>query len=616
MYKKILHSIFFKLIFFFAVILLISFTAILIYSNQYLNQRAKNSLELESISAINIMNNYFTEKYNVSQDSIASLYRTDYYAAIPEYMASSTTNIDQRADFLSILDEFLLFYFSSDNDIIYMAMESQRDQTIYTLHRDPLRSTTALRESIQARINTYHESLPNYGFTILPAYTSELSPYSGSLISMLCKVKNIGMTKDLGCLFIDFSLSSMETELDYFFNTYPASALYIIASDGTVIYDSTGNLTNRYYADFDRLKVQTTSFQEMDGTSYIGTHYDTHLGLYFVSVHPAKNIYNALRPQKLFIYISLSLLILVSLLSVIMFSNQYFRRISTICSAIHEIRSGNLDIQLPTSKKNDELSLISGNLNDMCTMLSEYIQKVYISQIEAQSSELLRKESELKQKSAELYALQAQINPHFLYNTLESIRMRALSSGNKDVARMVYLLSTLFKQSLKAGFITSISEELETCRLYLELTSFRFSEKLHVSIDIAEDVRECAIIRHILQPIIENSIKHGLTPAATDNHLQISIHRKECDVLIQITDNGKGIPPERLALLRQQLDTQTSPRSDQIGLSNVHQRIVVLFGADYGISLDSRPKEATTVTIRMPYMTVKEMKQYVQRFNR
>ena len=617
MREKIVQSIFFKLILFFAVILFISFAAILFYSNHYLNQRAKSSLELESISAINIMHNYLSEKYNISKDAIGSIYKISYYDTITDYMSSDSDDIQKRAKFISTMDEFLQFYFSSDNDIIYMAMESYKDGELYALYQNPFEKSIRLNEALQARIDLYREALPDYGFIILPAYTSEISPYSGSLISMLCTVKNVGMTKDLGCVYIDYSLNSMESELSHFFSSYPDSALYIIASDGSVLYDSTRSLTGESRMDFDPLKIaQGDESQSFDDVYYTKTVYNSDMDLYFMSVQPVCGIYSNLRAQKLFIYISLTLLIVISLFSVILFSKQYFRRISTICSAIHKIRSGDLKIQLPVSSKSDELSLISGNLNDMCTMLNDYIQKVYISQINAQANELLYKDAELKQKAAELYALQTQINPHFLYNTLESIRMRALSSGNRDVAQMVYLLSTLFKQSLKGGFITSISEELDTCRLYLELTAFRFPQNFHVQINVAENIRECAIIRHIMQPIIENSIQHGLNPNASDNSIEIAIYREETDILIQVTDNGKGIPPDRLSLLRQQLSVQTSHRTDRIGLSNVHQRIVVLFGTKYGISLDSLPGKATTTTIRIPYMTVKEMENYVQRFNR
>lgn len=388
--------------------------------------------------------------------------------------------------------------------------------------------------------------MPDYGFTILPAYTSPLSPYSGLLLSMLCKVKNVGMTRDLGCLLIDFSLNSMEAELSGFFASYPSSTLYMVTDKGTILYDSSQALIGTAYPGFDQLKTASLHIQDGD-ENYIGLEYNRVLKLYFMAVQPSESIYSSVRSQKLFINGGLLLIIFVSLLSVFMFSRQYFHRIATICTAIREIQSGNLEIQLPLSSKTDELSLISENLNHMCTMLKDYIQKVYISQIDAQSSELKRKDAELKQKMAELYALQSQINPHFLYNTLESIRMRALSSNNRDVAHMVYLLSTLFKQSLKSSFVTSIDEELDTCRLYLELVAFRFSDNLRIA--------------------------------------------------IQVTDNGKGIPSQRLQQLQQQMDAQTAPRSVRIGLANVHQRMVVIFGPDYGISMESRPMEATTITI-------------------
>ena len=315
------------------------------------------------------------------------------------------------------------------------------------------------------------------------------------------------------------------------------------------------------------------------------------------------------------IYTAIFLLLAFSLLSVILFAKQYYRRISIICTAIHKIQDGNLETRIDDIHKKDELALISDNLNNMCDMLNEYIQTVYIRQIEAQSNALMRKDAELKQKAAELYALQTQINPHFLHNTLEAIRMRALSTGNKDISQMVYQLSTILRQSTKTGFVTSISEELGFCDHYLKLMSYRYQERLLISIDLEENLRECGIIRHILQPIIENSIQHGMDSNTAEFSIHLSIHRSVNDIYISVTDNGKGILPDKLEQLREQLDTQTSPKSTNIGLSNVHQRLKGILGDNYGITLESQPSKSTIVTICIPCMTVKEMEEYVQCLN-
>ena len=614
MYTKIKSSVFSKLILFFAVVLFIAFTAILIYSSQYLNQKAGNTLQTESIRAINRMNNYINEKYITSQRILASLYKNKYYSIIPSYLTSPADDTHVRQNFASTLDEFLQFHFSSDKDIVNIALEIYGDQSIYLLNKEAKRRRN-LEDALREQMNGYQKTAKDYGVTLFPAYTSVLSPYSGPVIPMVCRIKSTDLAADPGCILVDFSCRSMEDELADYFSEFPSSTLYILDSHGTVIYDSSTALTGQPHPGFSRLTADDIPPGGMeDGELYTNLEYNGSLDLYFVSVHPLHSIYRTLKPQKTFIYAGIMTLTAVSLFSILLFSRQYFRRISAICCAIREIRSGNLTVRIKSPGQTDELSLISDNLNDMCGRLEHMIQEVYISQIEAQSSEILRKDAELKQRAAELYALQTQINPHFLYNTLESIRMRALSFGNRDVAQMVYLLSTLFKQSLKTGFVTGIPEELDTCRLYLELTSYRYKDKIDTEIEVDENVQECGIIRHILQPIIENALCHGLAPGSAHNAILIAIGQEGGDILIRIKDNGTGISPERLNQLKIQLNTQTSPQENRIGLSNVHQRITGIFGCGYGVGLDSIPGEGTTVTIRIPYMTVKEMENYVQSF--
>lgn len=609
------NSVFSKMILFFSCVLFLSFAVIVLYSGQYLNEKARSALENDSIRAINAANNYVNEKYLSAQRMIASLYKTKYYQIIPSYMGSPSSDVNARQNFSSTLDEFLQYHFSSDLDISNIALEIYRDQSVYLLLKEADKDRK-IEAELRALISQYQPTMKPYGATILPAYTSAVSPYRGTTLPILCPVKQMDMLSDLGCILVVFSTQDMESNLPSSFEDSANSVLYMVGKDGVILYDSSGDKTGTAYPDFAELETMENQYKEMDsGTYYVGVEYDSELGVYFVSHQSLGVVYMSLYPQKTVIYVGIFLLSAISICSIFLFSRKYSRRIAAICAAIHKIRSGNLDVRIPCSAQNDELSLISGNLNDMCSMLQDYIQRVYVKQIEAQSNELLRKDAELKQKAAELYALQTQINPHFLYNTLEAIRMRALSEGNRDVAQMTYLLSTLFRQTLKTGFVCSIPEEVDTCRLYLELSTYRYQDRIQTSIQVEEDLEACGVIRHILQPIVENSMRHGFRPESKENRIEISIFRREEDVILMVKDNGRGIPPERLDFLRQQLDAP-SPQAQRIGLANVHQRIVGIFGEGYGVTLESDLDQGTAVSIRIPNMTIKEMKEYVQRFDR
>lgn len=609
------HSVFSKMILFFSCVLVLSFAVILVYSSQYLNEKALSTLENDSIRALNAASNYVNEKYLSAQRMIASLYKTKYYQIIPSYMGAPSANIETRQNFASTLDEFLQYHFSSDLDISNIALEIYEDQSVYLLLKEADKDRK-IEAELRAMIDKYRESMKPYGATILPAYTSAVSPYRGTTLPMLCPVKQMNMLSDLGCILVVFSTQDMESELPAAFRSSSGSVLYMVDREGTVLYDSSGTKTGTLYADFEELQTLESRYKETEsGTYYIGVEYDSELEVYFVSAQDVGSIYASLQPQKNVIYLGILLLSAVSICSIFLFSRKYSRRIAAICSAIRKIQSGNLEVRIPCSSQNDELTLISGNLNDMCSMLQDYIQRVYVKQIEAQSNELLRKDAELRQKAAELYALQTQINPHFLYNTLEAIRMRALSEGNRDVAQMTYLLSTLFRQTLKTGFVCGIPEELDTCRLYLELSTYRYQDRIATSIEVEDELEDCGVIRHILQPLVENSMRHGLRPESKNNRIAIRIFRKENDVILTVTDNGRGMDPERLAALRAQLGVPHT-QAQRIGLSNVHQRIAGIFGEDYGVRIDSSPESGTSVSVRIPCMTVKEMKEYVQRFDR
>jgi len=285
-------------------------------------------------------------------------------------------------------------------------------------------------------------------------------------------------------------------------------------------------------------------------------------------------------------FISILSIILAIILSYITI-RAFSKRIKLIIGGFKKVRSGDLKARIPIEDQNDEISEMALDFNSMCEELEKYIQKTI--------------ESELKQKTAEINALQAQINPHFLYNTLEAIRMRALTHGAEDVGDMIYILSELFKYSVKGNCIVSIKEELEYSIQYLKLFEIRHANKLKVEMDIEEDVLHLGIIKHILQPLIENSIKHAVNTSRDDNVITLRIY-KNGNLFIHVRDNGTGIEKNRLERLKESLKHSASDDKAGLGLVNVNERIKLFYGNEYGLDIISNEGRGTEIKLIIPVL--------------
>ena len=209
------------------------------------------------------------------------------------------------------------------------------------------------------------------------------------------------------------------------------------------------------------------------------------------------------------------------------------------------------------------------------------------------------KEQKAKRKS-ELDALQSQINPHFLYNTLDSVVWMIEGERYKEAISMVTALAQLFRISLSKGNnIISIHDEIVHARNYLNIQKVRYKNKFTAQIDIDPDIEECATIKLIVQPLLENAIYYGVEHMDGEGEIKVKGYEKDGDIYISVSDNGMGIPEETLATLLTD-KARSRGKGSGIGLWNVNQRIQIYFKGDYGLMIDSELDEGTTVTIHLP----------------
>lgn len=227
------------------------------------------------------------------------------------------------------------------------------------------------------------------------------------------------------------------------------------------------------------------------------------------------------------------------------------------------------------------------------------------------SSSLLK----VNKRQAQYMALQNQINPHFLYNTLESIRSEALIAGLTRVSDMTEALATFFRYTIsKVENLVSVEEELQNCETYFRIQQYRFGERLSLAVECDEDDREeiykCRLPKLTMQPILENSIIHGTECKIGKGHLTIHLERSGKRLIIRISDDGVGMDEKKLSRMNEQLEKsgrafaeQESDAKGGIALVNVNNRIHLLFGEEYGMHVLSMPGAGTDVEISLPAIT-------------
>lgn len=211
------------------------------------------------------------------------------------------------------------------------------------------------------------------------------------------------------------------------------------------------------------------------------------------------------------------------------------------------------------------------------------------------------KEEQKQLRKAEFELLQAQINPHFLYNTLDAIVWSAESGNQKQVVSMVGSLSEFFRASLNKGKeIVSIKEELQHVTSYLEIQQIRYQDILSYEINVAKDIYNYSIPKITIQPIVENALYHGIKNRRGGGKITITGAESAGGIAIRVSDNGAGMDEARLKEVRDSLLKDSSDRSVIYGLYNVNERIRLNFGDEYGLFIESRPDKGTDVTIHLP----------------
>ncbi|SFT05818.1 histidine kinase [Paenibacillus sp. BC26] len=397
----------------------------------------------------------------------------------------------------------------------------------------------------------------------------------------------------LGRFIVEFGMDDLQYTINQFGKDMKGYLL-VLTRDGEVVFDSSSTYYGRKYPYFEQLRQSSDSVMLAED-SIVRTASSDKDPFIYAAVLPKSALKKQLNIFNNSTYIAAIILLLFIFSVYFLVTSIISKRVNRIVKAMSKTVESNLAYRIPLNNKDNEFEQIAIHFNKMCDSLQDHINKSYVY--------------ELQQKIAEMKILENQINPHFLYNSLEAIRARLEIDGNDEGGEMIHSLAALFRASLKADSVVTLAEEIDLCNMYLKIFNARYQNFFHYEIEVEPSIMGYGIIKLILQPLIENYLIHGFDRKRQNNLLTIQGYRNENDLRITITDNGSGIGPEKLNEIRQKL-TRPSQSSDRgsIGLYNVNERIKLLFGAAYGLEIESSELKGTTIIVRIPCRQPHEIK--------
>lgn len=382
-----------------------------------------------------------------------------------------------------------------------------------------------------------------------------------------------------------------------------------IALDTTgIVYSSKTNWYGQQLPvdiDYDDSYFTYSGVVEYDDTKYFASvttmsPYMTNSKIYICTLD--STVFYNIRRIVYICVIILSIAVLLPGIVLFLYANKFTNRVYLLREEMHKASINNYDIR-DSFKGHDELSDAFDDLKIMVSDIKEKEAKMY-------EAELKEKELRNNQQVMEYKMLASQINPHYLYNTLETIRMKALTAGNKEVADCIKILGKTLQYVLKNTGTTSttLKKEVDHVENYLAIQKLRFGDRINYKLDVQEgmDMDEFQTLPLLLQPIVENAVVHGLECMDNEGHIEIKIYQNSNEQLnIIISDNGKGMSPEEFEMVSRKLNTPGLKLESSIGVYNICERIRLHYGNEYGLQIESEYGKGTRVILRLPVIMSK-----------
>lgn len=556
-------------------LVMISFTVIVkIFYEKSVVEIASNGYAEKFEAVSENCRNLFAEAEQISKsictdEEVQKWFDCDKEKGMAEYVRR-LMKAEQQLDYIDALypkDHFSISIFSEDGDMLNTNNIRAR-RTVYQAFFDEIAGQTA-------------------GVKWIDLYRFKIDGYEGGGIAFVRPYRDYMTGEVRGYIMVEYNddiLANNFTQLKY-----GEQGQYVIADrEGNVKIFSGGNTED----DISREEFFRYALKKENGNHIC--HYRSEKYLVTVSgIDTIDWVMIGLTPvraltQEADVMIRLVYIIGLAAMLISAFFNYYIahsvtKPLSVLTSTMERFGKGELKSRVSTDSE-DEIGRLSHEFNKMAEQIGLLIDQVY--------------EEQRKKRKYEISALQSQINPHFLYNTLNSVCSLIRVGKPEEAYTMIYSIGQFYRTSLSNGnILISIAEEIENVKNYIKIQTIRYGEKIVYDLEIEEEIYRYDIVKLTLQPIVENAIYHGIKEMEGTGIIRIYGYKKENKIIFEVQDNGVGMDQEKAAAL---LDRDSNEKQTSFGLYSIHQRIQLYFGKEYGLKINSRRGEGFTAGISIP----------------
>ncbi|WP_162462981.1 sensor histidine kinase [Paenibacillus psychroresistens] len=468
--------------------------------------------------------------------------------------------------------------------------------TYYWAKRGPFFGYSIVDEPWYPYIETYTQS----PYLLWPTMTENtITNFLGvKVFSLIRAINQIPTGKKIGYMKMDMDISVMKDLVSYMeYGDAHDSSLFILTDQGNVIYDSQDQWTGKIMEGINVTELigkNTSGTLNWQGKSYLfGVYKSDHTEWTTLILKPMDSITKRLKEIRNTVT-SIELLILLLVIVIAWFiATGITRPLRTMIITMRHVERGDFTIRSSQTDHRNEIGQLGRVFNQMLDSLQEMISQVYVA--------------ELREKDARLLALQAQINPHFLFNTLNILKSLGRKGATTDVVEVTESLAHLFRYSLYDWNGTvELSEELNLIQSYIKIQTYRFQARFTYEQNIPERLLKARILRLMIQPLVENAVVHGLEQRRSGGLISVNVQADDEILEIFVSDNGVGINIQTQELLNQnfaEIDIHSSnTQSEHMGIAllNIQKRLHLIYGDKYGLSFLHKPGGGTTIRLALP----------------
>lgn len=574
----------------FSFVLFIVFLTIILFS--YLTFiKYKNDKQSSTIAVIESMNSQIMDKIDNQINELSNITK------LPITFENKDNSFLRRLDQANI-NNFDDFDFSKQlnrffNHIISFRLDIQ-SVLIYNLKGRFMSTTNMSKDYCPLNEDWFNETLKKNGSPIaIGTYylntTGNVSDANKYVFSVSRAIVNPDNYNAIAVIMINTNLNFFSKLLKQSI-FIPGQRIVVVDTKGNIMFDTIeSNILKELepkYLDLVFNSINTTKSVILDNDSFLTSYYTSDLtGWKVLNIIPENELYKPIYETRTTLGLIAIMLYLIASLLIFLISLQISKPIKKLILLMKIVEKGDFDVRLKLTNHN-EIGELCKTFNKMTRRVNKLINEVYIEKI--------------RQKDLELQMLQNQINPHFLYNTLESIHMIAETNRDGKISMMAQALGRILRYSIsmKQDKVT-VQDEIDHLMDYIALQKVRFNSLFNITVNIDESLYKNLIIKMILQPIVENSIYHGLENKIEGGKIDISGYKENSFLIFEIIDNGTGMDQTQLINLNDYINGYNNFYKS-IGLKNVNKRIKLYYGAEYGIKIFSTMGEGTIVKVILP----------------